>query len=338
MAERSISRFDDPGAYEAGFGDIGVTLTITGPGDFEAELLRLKLDHLVIMRLRESLPRIACISLAADRVFLSFPIGRTSLECDGFAFQSDQIAFHGPGQQMHQLSSGKCQWGLISLPLDQLASSGAALTGLPILPPRSTRLLHPFGADLSRFQCLFRHACYLATPANKLIEQPDVARALEQNMIHAVIHCLTCDGTENSSRTRSNHTALMTRFETALRKSVDRKITLPDLCAEIGVAERTLRMCCHEFLGVSPMRYLLLRRLNKARAALRRADASTASVASIAREHQFVELGRFAATYRAAFGETPLTTLQRKAQLCSEELLDDSRRSARTSYPRSRPD
>ncbi|WP_194455864.1 helix-turn-helix transcriptional regulator [Bradyrhizobium sp. CCBAU 53421] len=313
MAERSISRFDDPAAYEAGFGDAGVILTITGPGAFEAELLRLKLEHLVIVRLREWLPRVACISLAADRVYLSFPVGRTSLECDGFAFQSDRIAFHGAGQQVHQLSSGKCQWGLISLPLDQLASSGAVLTARPILPPRSTRLLHPCGADLSRFLSLFRHACHLARPAGKLIERPEVARALEQEMLHAVIHCLAGDGMEDSSRTRSNHTALMTRFETALHKSVDRKVTLPDLCDEIGVAERTLRMCCREFLGVSPMRYLLLRRLNSARAALRRADPSTASVASIAREHQFIELGRFAATYRAAFGEAPLTTLQRKA-------------------------
>ncbi|KWV60401.1 hypothetical protein AS156_28810 [Bradyrhizobium macuxiense] len=313
MAERSISRFDDPGAYEAEFGDIGVNFTITGPGNFDAELLRLKLDHLVVMRLRESLPRIACISLAADRVFLSFPVGRVSLECDGLAFQSGQIAFHCLNQRMHQRSSGKFQWGLISLPIEQFAKNGAALTGQPILPPRSTRLLHPFGADLSRFQHLFQHACHLAAPANKLIEQPEVARALEQDMIHAVIHCLTGDGTESSSRARSNRTALMTRFETALRKSVGQKITLPDLCAEIGVAERTLRMCCHEFLGVSPMRYLLLRRLNKARAALRRADASTTSVARIAREYQFSELGRFAATYRAAFGEAPLTTLQRKA-------------------------
>ncbi|MGY3609178.1 MULTISPECIES: helix-turn-helix transcriptional regulator [unclassified Bradyrhizobium] len=313
MAEHSISRFDDAGAYEAAFDDAGVNLTITGPGDFEAELLRLKLDHLVIIRLREWLPRIACISLAADRVFLSFPVGRACLKCDGFSFQSDQIAFHGPGQQMHQLSSGKCKWGLISLPVDQLADSGAALTGQPILPPRSTRMLRPCGADLSRFQDLFRHACHLATPGGKLIERSEVARALEQDLLHAVIHCLSGDGTEDSSRTRSNHAALMTRLETALHKSVDRKLTLPDLCAEIGVAERTLRMCCRKFLGVSPMRYLLLRRLNKARAALRRADPATASVAKIARGHHFFELGRFAATYRAAFGEAPLTSLQRKA-------------------------
>jgi transcriptional regulator GlxA family with amidase domain len=85
---------------------------------------------------------------------------------------------------------------------------------------------------------------------------------------------------------------------------------MPKLCAKIGVTERTLRTCCVEFLGVSPTRYLLLRRLNEARAALR-ADPSTVSVAQVARNHQFLELGRFAVTYRTTFGESPSKTLQR---------------------------
>jgi transcriptional regulator GlxA family with amidase domain len=55
----------------------------------------------------------------------------------------------------------------------------------------------------------------------------------------------------------------------------------------------------------------LLRRSNEARAALRRADPSTVSVAQVARNHQFLELGRFAVTYRATFGEPPSKTLQR---------------------------
>jgi transcriptional regulator GlxA family with amidase domain len=85
---------------------------------------------------------------------------------------------------------------------------------------------------------------------------------------------------------------------------------MPALCAEIGVPERTLRVCCAEFLGVSPTRYVLLQRLNKARSALRRADPSTTSVAEVARNHQFVELGRFAVAYRTIFGESPSATLQ----------------------------
>jgi hypothetical protein len=39
-----------------------------------------------------------------------------------------------------------------------------------------------------------------------------------------------------------------------------------------------------------------------------------ATVAEIARNHQFLELGRFAVTYRAIFGESPSVTLERDWQ------------------------
>jgi transcriptional regulator GlxA family with amidase domain len=48
-----------------------------------------------------------------------------------------------------------------------------------------------------------------------------------------------------------------------------------------------------------------------ARAALRRSDSTTASVADVAREYGFSEFGRFAVVYRTMFGETPSTTLRR---------------------------
>jgi hypothetical protein len=56
------------------------------------------------------------------------------------------------------------------------------------------------------------------------------------------------------------------------------------------VAERTLRVCCAELLRVSPARYLMLQRSNKARSALRCADPSKATVAEIDRNHDFREL------------------------------------------------
>ena len=86
---------------------------------------------------------------------------------------------------------------------------------------------------------------------------------------------------------------------------------MPALYSAVGVPERTLRVCCTEFLDMSPTRYLMLRRLNMARTALRRANPPTASVAEIARTHQVLELGRFAVTYRTVFGEMPSTTLRR---------------------------
>jgi transcriptional regulator GlxA family with amidase domain len=106
----------------------------------------------------------------------------------------------------------------------------------------------------------------------------------------------------------------MARFETVLSRQIDQRLTLTTLCKEVGVPARTFRMCCSAFLGVGPMRYLTLRRLNNARAALRRADPATASVAGVARKHHFTELGRFAVLYRTTFGELPSTTLQTAPQ------------------------
>ena len=310
MAKSAALTFSDPDGYSAGIGNARINLTITGAGDFKAWLTRFKLKHLEVYRCCESLPRIAYISLPPEHLFLSFPFGTSSLICDGFALQNGDMVLHGCGERMHQRSNGACQWGLISLPPEQFASCAKALIGEAIAPPRASRILRPTREHVLRLQRLFAHACYLAEK-RKLIERPEVARALEQEMLHAIIHCLAADEMDDNSKTRHHHAAIMVRFEETLAKRVDQKLSMPALSAEVGVPERTLRMCCSEFLGVSPTRYLLLRRLSKVHWALRRADPSTASVAEIARNHRFLELGRFAVTYRTTFGESPSVTLQR---------------------------
>ncbi len=308
MAETCLLTSSD--AYAAGFGDARINLTITGAGVFKARLTRLKLKDLEVYRCCESLPRIAYITLPAERMFLSFPVGPQSFISDGFALRNGDMVLNGCGQRTHQRSNGACEWGLIALSSKLLASCSKALTGPAIAPPHASKIFRPAQAEVLRFRRLFAQACSRANAArHKSIERSEVARALEQELLSATIHCLATNETGNNSRTRHHHGAIMVRFEEALNKHIDQKPSMPSLCAEIGVPERTLRMCCAEFLGVSPTRYLLLRRLNKARAALRRADPSTTSVAEVARDHQFLELGRFAVTYRTTFGESPSATL-----------------------------
>ena len=103
----------------------------------------------------------------------------------------------------------------------------------------------------------------------------------------------------------------MIRFEEVLAEHLSQPLRIQQLCELIGVGERTLRSCCAEFLGISPSRYALLRRLKEVRIALREADPVTASIAEIARACGFTELGRFAGLYQTAFGELPSATLRR---------------------------
>ena len=105
----------------------------------------------------------------------------------------------------------------------------------------------------------------------------------------------------------------MNRFEKLLASHVGRKLPAARICASIGVSERTLRLCCAKFLGMGPSRYIRLRRLNLVRAAGRRADPATMSVAELAGRYGFFELGRFAIRYRTLFGELPSATLRRRS-------------------------
>jgi transcriptional regulator GlxA family with amidase domain len=79
----------------------------------------------------------------------------------------------------------------------------------------------------------------------------------------------------------------------------------------MGVTDRALRSCCAEFIGITPSRYVLLRRLKRACGALRETDPAATSVAEVAHSCGFTELGRFAVAYRTVFGEMPSTTLRR---------------------------
>jgi AraC-like DNA-binding protein len=312
MAENGTATFANPDDYQAGFGAANVNLIVSGGGDFNARLTWLHLRRLHMLRGCENLPRIAFISLSPAQVFVSFPTSEgRPLTYSGLGLQFGDVVFHSRGERTHQRTNGESQWGLISLPSEQLAACGKALTGLKITAPPIGRVLRPSRMAATRLLRLHSRACRLAETRYKLIANPEVARALEQELLHALVNCLTADDANGNPKTRQHHAEIMVRFEDVLTAHRGPQLNMPALCAALGVPERTLRVCCAEFLGMSPTRYLLLRRLNMARSALRRADPATARVAEIARLHQFLEPGRFAVTYRTVFGEMPSSTLRR---------------------------
>ncbi len=111
--------------------------------------------------------------------------------------------------------------------------------------------------------------------------------------------------------TLSRRSAIIVRFEKFLQANRHWPVSYVNICAALGVSERTLRAHCQELLGISPMLYARRRRMRMARATLLRADPATASVTRIATRFGFFELGRFSVDYRKMFGELPSATLQR---------------------------
>lgn len=310
MAKGTTLTFTHPDAYAGELGDARVTLTITGAGAFAASLTKLQLPHLQIFRCKENTSRIAFIALPPEQSFLSFPIGPHAPIFGNLVLGRRELLLYGAAERVHQRSTGACQWGMIAFSSERLAKYSKALTGRMITPSAVSRVFQPERAEALAFRNLFRQACRI-TKNPEFMENSEIARALEQEIFYAIIHCLTVQRAGRASSTVQHHTAVMARFEEILHNRLDEKIAIPQLCAELEVPDRTLRMCCAEHLGISPTRYILLLRLNKVRAALLRGLPTTSSVSEVARKHQFMELGRFSVTYRTVFGESPSMTLQR---------------------------
>jgi AraC family ethanolamine operon transcriptional activator len=98
------------------------------------------------------------------------------------------------------------------------------------------------------------------------------------------------------------------RAESFLRENLSEPIALGDLCAVTGVSERSLRNAFHDVYGVSPKQYMLQARLAQVHAAL--SSGAGPTVTTVATDHGFFELGRFACRYKATYGQHPSATLR----------------------------
>jgi AraC-like DNA-binding protein len=312
MTASNTAVYTNSDDYRAGIGDASVDLVLAGPGDFKARLTWLKLDHLHAFRCRENIPRIAYISLAPTRIFVSFPLTSSSATVwNGVELQLGDIVLHSRGERGHQWTKGISQWALVSLPACQFADYCKALAELDLPDPPVGRILRLPPSAAVRLRRLHSKACNLAETKPEIFAHQEAARAVEQEFIYMLVNCLAAGDAPSHPVIRQRHAEVMTGFEEMLRSDFDQLPSISGFCAAVGVPERTLRACCIKFLGLCPSQYIRLRRLNLVRAELCRANPATATVAQIALRHQFSELGRFVAAYRALFGERPSETLRR---------------------------
>lgn len=293
----------------------GIDFVLTVSGDFKARQTRVELPHLTLLRSWEERPRVAYVSLAPDRVFITFAVQPGQpLIWGGVVLQPGDVVFHSRGERVHQRTSGACHWVSISQTPEHLAACGKALAGRDLAAPPAGRVLRLPASTLAPLRQLHSDACRLVEKTPKRIAHPEVAHALEQDLIHALIACLDAGADYQHVTPKRYRADVMRQFEEALASVPECPLSLPELCKTLGVPERTLRLCCTEFLGMAPSRYLRLRRLAMVRAALRDADAATAMVSDVAARYGFRQPGKFAVQYRAASGEAPSTTRRLSAR------------------------
>jgi AraC-like DNA-binding protein len=102
------------------------------------------------------------------------------------------------------------------------------------------------------------------------------------------------------------------RAEEFMEANLGADIGIADVAASTSISMRALQYGFRNAHGIAPMVWLKQRRLDRVHTDLLAADPAETSVTDIAFRWGFIHLGRFAADYRARFGELPSVTLHRR--------------------------
>ena len=151
MPLMAVRDYSDPEQLRAAYIGSEVEISPSRGAWVASRIARLELGHLRMLQLDELAPRIKWAVNAPDRTFIRF-LTQPGSDCiiDGAALRPGELVRLGPGHAYYDRTNGPVHWAELSLPADELASAGAAITGRPIMAPRESLHITPRREAMSR--------------------------------------------------------------------------------------------------------------------------------------------------------------------------------------------
>lgn len=223
-----------------------------------------------------------------------------------------QIVMHGPqGTTDHRTARRSIDYGL-TMAAEEFHESVRTLLGAthPAIP----NSWGAFDTKPDAHSTLHQRMCRLLNyhAFNSMQPISPESRQIEQECVRSVVQALFEEGRSCEPQLSfPSRAALVRKADDLMRSRIGEPLGAIDLCAQLGVSDRTLRLAFRERFGLGPMAYFQAIRLNAVRAALQSATIGD-GIAPIAQRHGFCHLGNFAAAYRRLFGERPSATFKNR--------------------------
>jgi hypothetical protein len=260
LPSSAVGRFTNTSDYEEGLRELSATITPTRPGPFIASLARADLPLIRLMRVQESAPRVAFLSIPKRwryAIFLTQP--GPPLIWNGEALSSGEIMLSGDGERLHQRTSEGASIGVVGIPGPMLRHYASGLNGQPLglLSEASIVSLQP--PQKQRLLRLHTRIGRLVETRPNTICHPEASRAIEQELIEALVTCLVnADARATSPDGRTAGHALAS-FEDLLGQPGDRLLDAKAACVVLGMSESVLRSYCEASFDMDPNDYARLR-------------------------------------------------------------------------------
>lgn len=291
-------------------------------GRYRARVTLVQLPSISLAMGEESLPRLYESETSPGRIFfrLRHPDDPIT-HANGVQQPAGTIRIRRPGEAVVDLSPGPAVIRSMSLPVADLAARADRVFGRP--PPvllDDCERIRPTPGGFTRLATLQSDIFRLAAERPAVLAHRQAAAALDAQLGDALLAVLFESVVDRDTAAERRGHAIMGRVLGLIEAEPDHAFSLVELCRSGGCSAKTLEVLFRVRIGMTPNRYLRLRRLWAARKALLAADPRVATVSQLAMDCGFWELGRFAVAYRAQFGESPSDTLRRTADSACPEI------------------
>jgi AraC family transcriptional regulator, ethanolamine operon transcriptional activator len=293
----------------------GIRPILVRPGAIQAELVRAHLGHLVVDAVYCSLPLALRGETVADRVWLAAPmIGTGGGQLNGEPLTPGNLLAFGGSAEVAGASGAPLHCGILTIAPSALERIATAL-GVESRPPGEGEFRVASVVDRGRLSRAFDFLSHTVNHHQDAALPSREAGAIERAFLEIAACSLAGDSSRSSryQSARLTSARIVRTCEDYARKWRYQDVTLAGLCEASGVSERRVRSAFYECYQMSPTAYLRVAALNAVRRDLVEGPRLRNSVSHAAADWGFWHLSRFAAQYRALFGESPRHTLSHRA-------------------------
>jgi len=292
----------------------GILPILVRPGAIRAELIHAHLGHLVVDAVYCSVPLALRGETVADRVWLAAPMNRTgSGQLNGEPLTPGNLLAFGGSAVVAGASGAPLRWGILSIAPSVLERTAASLGITSHAPGEGEFRVAPV-VDRGRLSRAFDLLSHTVNHHEDAALTKREAGAIERALLQIAVRTLADDPGRSPpyQPARLTSARIVRTCEDYARKWRYQNVTLAGLCEASGVSERRVRSAFYQCYQMSPTAYLRVAALNAVRRDLVEGPRPRNAVSRAATDWGFWHLSRFAAQYRALFGESPRHTLSHR--------------------------
>lgn len=142
----------------------------------------------------------------------------------------------------------------------------------------------------------------------------DAAEFWRRSIIEAMTAAVLLNDPADSGGPLPSALKIVRKVEDYLDRAGMSPVHISEICGRLNISRRTLHRAFQDALGIGPVTFLQRRRLCSIHSILRNSDPATTTIAEVALQHGFVNLGRFSGYYRGLFEEYPSQTFAKSRQ------------------------